>query len=69
VVPVAGEDAVLDGAALEGEAQVGAAVVHGVDLPAVGEERQRVPLDVDGQAAGGLNVRQATDPDVPGGGE
>jgi hypothetical protein len=33
----------------------------------VGEERQRVPLDVDGQAAGGLNVRQAADPDQPGG--
>jgi hypothetical protein len=66
---VARQDPVPDRAALEGKAHVGAAVVHGVDLTAQGEQGQGMPLDVDGQAAGGLNIRQAADPDKPGGRE
>ena len=59
VVPVTGQDAVLDGAPVQGEAHVGAAVVDGMDLIAPGEECQGVSLDVDGQAACGLDVCQA----------
>ena len=40
VVPVAGEDAVVDAAAIEGEAHVGAAVVQGVNAVAVADEHQ-----------------------------
>ena len=59
VVPVTGQDTVLDGAPVQGEAHVGAAVVNGMDLIAPGEECQGVSLDVDGQAACGLDVCQA----------
>ena len=59
VVPVTGQDAVLEGAPVQGEAHVGAAVVDGMDLIAPGEECQGVSLDVDGQAACGLDVCQA----------
>ena len=47
VVPVAREDAVADRAAVEREAHVRAAVVDGVDLVAVGEQTDRVPVEVD----------------------
>ena len=40
VMPVAGEDAVVDAAAIEGEAHVGAAVVQGVYAIAVTDEHQ-----------------------------
>jgi hypothetical protein len=38
VMPVAGEDAVFDRAAIQGKAHVGAAVVYGVDFVIVGEQ-------------------------------
>ena len=46
VVPVAGEDAVLERPAVEREAHVRAAVVDRADAVAVGEERERVPVHV-----------------------
>ena len=52
VVPVAGEDAVRDRAAVEREAHVRAAVVDGVHGVPVGEEAERVAVDVDDEAAG-----------------
>jgi hypothetical protein len=47
VVPVAGENALLDGAAVKREAHMRAAVVHSIDVVAVVKKRQRVFLDLD----------------------
>ena len=59
MVPVTGQDTVLDGAAVQGESHVGAAVVNGMDFTAPGEECQGVSLDMDDQAACCLDVCQA----------
>jgi hypothetical protein len=45
VVPVAGQDAVLDAASIERKAHVRAAVVHSVDALAVAEEDDRMTSD------------------------
>jgi hypothetical protein len=47
VVPVAGEDPVAERATVEREPHVRAAIVDGVDLIAVGEQTQRVSVEVD----------------------
>ena len=52
MVPVAGQDPVADRAPVEREAHVRAAVVDGMDLVAVREETERVPLDVDDEPPG-----------------
>ena len=51
VVPVAREDAVADGAAMEREAHVRTAVVDRVHLVAVGEQADDVPVEVDDEPA------------------
>src|SRR5262249_55535823 len=61
VVPVTGQDTVLDGAPVQGKAHVGAAVVNGVNLLAPDEECEGASLDVDGQTACGLDICQAAD--------
>ncbi|MEZ4635997.1 MAG: hypothetical protein R2856_13710 [Caldilineaceae bacterium] len=45
VVPMTGEDAVVDTAPIQREAHVRAAVVHGVNVALVDEERQHMPID------------------------
>ena len=52
VVPVAGEDPVADRAAVQREPHVRAAVVDGVHLVALGEEADRVPVEVDDEPPG-----------------
>jgi hypothetical protein len=49
MVPVACEDPVAERAAVEREAHMRAPVVDGVNLIAVYEETQRLPVDVDNQ--------------------
>ena len=56
----------VDGAALQGEAHVRAAIVDGVYLVALGKERQRVAVDLHRQAALGLDLCQSGDPHVTG---
>ena len=56
VVPVAGEDAVGQRAAVEREAHVRAAVVDRVHLALVGEQADRVALDADDEPALGLEL-------------
>ena len=62
VVPVAGQDAVLQGAPVQGKAHVGTAVVHGVHPAIVEEERERVPGNPDGGAPGGAHLVQPSGP-------
>ena len=66
VVPVAGEDPVLDRPAVEREPHVRAAVVAGVYSVAVEEKRERVPVEVDDQPAGGAELLQRGRPDEGG---
>ena len=49
MVPVAREDPVAERAAVEREAHMRAAIVDGINLVAVCEETQRLPIDVDNQ--------------------
>jgi len=60
VMPVAGQDAILDRAPVEGEAHMRAAIVDGVDGVAMLEQGQRVAPHADGQAAarGGPQILQ-----------
>jgi hypothetical protein len=62
VVPVAGQDAVSQGAPVQGEAHVGTAVVHGAYPAFVEEERERVPGYPDGGAICGAYVLQTGGP-------
>src|SRR5262249_15822130 len=57
MMPMACEDAVLHGAAVQREAHVRAAVVHRIDGLAMGKQGQGVSLDGDGQTAGSPPVR------------
>jgi hypothetical protein len=58
VVPGAGQDAVMHGAALQGEAHVRATIVHDVEPAVAGDQQQEVAGGVDRQAAAGLDVGQ-----------
>ena len=49
VMPVTGEDAVADRAAIQWEAHVGAAIVHRVDAIPVGEQHESIALNVGGE--------------------
>ena len=66
VVPVAGEDAVADRAAVEREAHVRAAVVDGVHLAALEQQADGVPLDPDDQPALRLELVERGDSDCAG---
>jgi len=50
VVPVTGQDAVLYSPPVQREAHVGTAIVHGVYLAVVEEERERTTGEADGDA-------------------
>ena len=56
VMPVAGENPVRDGPAMQRKPHVGAAVVDGVDGVAVGEQAHRVPADSDDEAPCGSEL-------------
>ena len=58
VMPVAGEDAVVDAAAIEGEAHVGAAVVQGVNAVAVPDEHQGAAARAHSVAGSGGEIAQ-----------
>ena len=64
VVPVAGEDAVPDGAAREGEAHVGAPVVERIDLALGEKDEHGAALHGDDPAPVALEVVQRAHPDV-----
>ena len=66
VVPVAGQDAVVDAASIEREPHVRAAVVYGEDPVLVVEERDGVPFDVYDEAFLSLQFLEAGDADVRG---
>ncbi len=69
VVPVAGEDPVADGAPVEREAHVRAAVVDGVDLVALGEEAEGLVPDVDDETSGGAQLGERGGADEAVGGD
>src|SRR5690606_14644704 len=58
VMPVTGENTVVDAASIQGEAHVRTAVVHGVDLALVGKEGQHVAAHLHRVDAGLLHVGQ-----------
>src|SRR5262249_50850888 len=58
MMPMAGQDAVLDRAAMERKTHVRAAIIHGVDLVALGDERECVAFDGDGKTTGRFHVGQ-----------
>ena len=58
IMPVTGEDAVVDRAFVKRKPHVRAAVVHTVDFAVVLEQRHGVALDLDGQIARFLKIRQ-----------
>ena len=60
-MPVAGQDAVLDGAAMQGEAHVRAAIVEGEDTPLVEEDQHGPPVDRDDLPALALQLLEGTD--------
>src|SRR3984957_13633895 len=51
VMPMAGEDAILHGAAIEGKAHVRASIVHGEDPLGRVEQRDYMAVQIDGHAA------------------
>lgn len=64
MVPVAGEEAIVDGAFVEGEAEVGAAVVDGMDAVMVPEEGDGAVGGADLDDAAGFEVSEGGDFDV-----
>jgi hypothetical protein len=62
VMPVAGEDAVLQRAPMQGESHVGTAIVQGVHPTVMEEERQRVAGDTDRGATGATHIVQPGGP-------
>jgi hypothetical protein len=62
MMPVAGEDAVLEGAPVQGESHVGTAIVQSVHPTVMEEERQRVAGDTDRDATGTTHIVQAGGP-------
>ena len=58
VMPVAGEDAVVDAAAIQGEAHVGAAVIQGVNAVAVADEHQGAVARAHSVAGSGGEIAQ-----------
>jgi hypothetical protein len=58
VVPVAGQDAVAYAPPVQGKPHMGAAIVHGVYLAFVEEERQRVTGDPDVHPTGSTHIFQ-----------
>jgi hypothetical protein len=56
VVPVAGQDTVTYATAVQGKPHMGAAIVHGVHLAVVEEERNRVTGDPDRHPTGGAHI-------------
>src|SRR5215217_2148245 len=60
VVPVAGQDALLQGAPMQGELHMRTSIVHGVYPAIVEEEGERVSADADEGATGGAYVLQAS---------
>ena len=62
VMPVAGEDAVLQGAPVQGESHVGTAIVQSVHPTVMEEERERVAGDTDRDATGGTHIVQSGGP-------
>jgi hypothetical protein len=61
VVPVAGEDAVLDGAPMKRESHVRAAVVQGEHAPIVEENQDGPPVDRDNLPAFPRELRERAD--------
>ncbi len=59
VVPVAGKDALFDRSAVQRKPHVGAAVVDGVHVAVVEEQRNRLPLDMNNLAASALHLIKA----------
>jgi len=66
VVPVAGQDPVADGAAVEREAHVRAAVVDRVHLLSLREEAEDVPVEVDDPTARGSQLSERAGADATG---
>jgi hypothetical protein len=62
MMPVAGEDAVLQSTPVQGESHVGTAIVQGVHPTVMEEERQRVAGDADRDATGGPHIVQPGGP-------
>jgi hypothetical protein len=62
VMPVAGEDAVLQGAPVQGKAHVGTAIIQGVHPTVVEEQSERVAGDTDRGATGGPHIVQPGGP-------
>ena len=58
-MPVAGQDAIVDGAFIQGETHVRAAVIDGVHLAVGLKKRHHIVLGQHGQAALGLQFGQA----------
>jgi hypothetical protein len=58
MMPVTGQDAVLDRAPIQGEAHVGTAIVYGIDFVLVVKEGHRVPVDMHGEIAFFLQLVQ-----------
>ena len=56
MVPVAGQDTVLDGPAMQWEAHVRAAIVQGIDALALRDQQDRLPVERNGQAPGLLEL-------------
>jgi hypothetical protein len=62
MMPVAGEDAVLQSAPMQGESHVGTAIVQGVHPTVMEEERERVAGDTDRGATSGTHIVQLGGP-------
>jgi hypothetical protein len=60
VVPMTGQDAVLNATALEREAHVWATIVEGEDAPAVVDDKDRTMIAVQNEASFGLQLLKAT---------